>query len=79
MTGLATKVAEAALKAAGVRVTVCVEHSDPAPSIVQLAAETGCDHIVMGTRSLGSLARMVAGSVATKFLHIADVPVTLVK
>jgi len=75
----ATAAAETALKAAGVPVTVCVEHGDPAAAIVRLAAETDCDHIVMGTRGLGSLAGLVMGSVATKVLHLAHVPVTLVK
>jgi nucleotide-binding universal stress UspA family protein len=75
----ATAAAEAALEVAGVPVTVCVEHGDPAHAIARLAKETDCDHIVMGTRGLGSLAGLVMGSVATKVLQLAHVPVTLVK
>ncbi len=41
--------------------------------------EQGCDHIVMGTRGLSAVSGMVLGSVATKVIHLADAPVTLVK
>jgi nucleotide-binding universal stress UspA family protein len=33
----------------------------------------------MGTRGMGSVSNMLLGSVATKVIHLADVPVTLVK
>lgn len=67
------------LEAAQLPVTVRIEHGEPAQTIVRVAEETGCDHIVMGTRGLGSLAGLMLGSVATKVLHLAHVPVTLVK
>ncbi|MCE9642399.1 MAG: universal stress protein, partial [Betaproteobacteria bacterium] len=35
--------------------------------------------IVMGTRGAGAVANMVLGSVATKVLHLVEVPVLLVK
>ncbi|MFN0302201.1 MAG: universal stress protein, partial [Burkholderiales bacterium] len=35
--------------------------------------------VVMGTRGLGSVSGLVLGSVATKIIHLVDVPVTLVK
>ena len=35
--------------------------------------------VVMGTRGLGSVSGLVLGSVATKVIHLVDVPVTLVK
>jgi len=43
------------------------------------AKEQRCDHIVMGTRGLSAISGMVLGSVATKVIHLTDVPVTLVK
>lgn len=67
------------LEAAGVAVALRVEHGDPADAVVKVAAETACDHVVMGTRGLGSLAGLVMGSVATKVLHLTHLPVTLVK
>jgi len=48
-------------------------------TIADYAKEQRCDHIVMGSRGLGSVSGMVLGSVATKVIHLAEVPVTLVK
>ncbi len=48
-------------------------------TIAAYAKEQGCDHIIMGTRGLGAVTGMVLGSVATKVIHLADAPVTLVK
>lgn len=52
---------------------------EPAETIVRRAAELGSDSIVMGTRGLGRVANIVLGSVAFKVVHLAAVPVTLVK
>lgn len=71
--------ARAILKAAGV---ACSEHmvqGEAAPTIARLAKELGCDQIVMGTRGQSALGGLLMGSVATKVLHLAEVPVTLVK
>ena len=43
------------------------------------AENENCELICMGTRGLNSVANMVMGSVATKVLHRATVPVLLVK
>jgi nucleotide-binding universal stress UspA family protein len=37
------------------------------------------DQIIMGTRGAGAVANMLMGSVASKVLHLVDVPVLLVK
>jgi nucleotide-binding universal stress UspA family protein len=50
-----------------------------AKTINSLARATRADHIVMGTRGLGALRNLVLGSVATKVVHLATIPVTLVK
>ena len=47
--------------------------------ISQYARDRGCDYIIMGTRGLGSVSNLVLGSVATKVIHLAQVPVLLVK
>jgi nucleotide-binding universal stress UspA family protein len=48
-------------------------------SIVSCAETLGCDGIVMGTRGMGAIGNLVAGSVATKVIHLTKLPVTLVK
>jgi nucleotide-binding universal stress UspA family protein len=47
--------------------------------ITDVTKETGADQIVMGTRGLGSIQSLVLGSVATKVVHLTNIPVTLVK
>jgi nucleotide-binding universal stress UspA family protein len=71
--------AKAALQAAGVPHTTEVLTGPVAPTIAKRADELGCDGIVMGTRGRGALGSLIMGSVATKILHYANVPVTLVK
>ncbi len=50
-----------------------------AETIDRIARETDADQIVMGTRGLGKLGRIILGSVATEVTRLASVPVTLVK
>jgi len=52
---------------------------DEAETIVKYATEKNCDQIVMGTRGLGSVSNLLLGSVATKVIHLAEMPVVLVK
>jgi nucleotide-binding universal stress UspA family protein len=52
---------------------------DPAEIIASFAHRTQCREIVMGTRGLGRVRGLLLGSVATKVIHLAAVPVTLVK
>jgi nucleotide-binding universal stress UspA family protein len=52
---------------------------NPPEVIADFTKELKCDAIIMGTRGLGSISGMVLGSVATKVLHLVDVPVTIVK
>jgi nucleotide-binding universal stress UspA family protein len=50
-----------------------------AATIDRLAREEHVAHIIMGTRGLGGVRGLLLGSVTTQLLHLADVPVTLVK
>ncbi len=50
-----------------------------AEMICEFASDNKVELICMGTRGLGSAAGFVMGSVATKVLHNAKVPVLLVK
>jgi nucleotide-binding universal stress UspA family protein len=64
---------------AGLPARSFVEFGDPAPVIARFAAQYHCDQIVMGTRGLGRVRRLLLGSTANKVLHLAKVPVLLVK
>jgi nucleotide-binding universal stress UspA family protein len=56
---------------------MCV--GDMGETIARCARERGCGLIAMGTRGMGSVAKLLLGSVATKVISLADVPVLLVK
>jgi len=58
---------------------ICLETGDVAESILKAARKNRCAEIVMGSRGLGRLKRLVLGSVATKIIHAAPMPVTVVK
>jgi nucleotide-binding universal stress UspA family protein len=64
---------------AGIASRLQVLSGDAAPVIVSAARELGCDLIVMGTRGLGAVAGLALGSVAARVIHLAEVPVTVVK
>jgi len=67
------------LDAANVKYHYHVGVGDEAETIVKYAKEKGCDQIFMGTRGMGSVSNLLLGSVATKVIHLAEVPVVLVK
>ena len=71
----ATKV----LDAAGRAYRTLVFIGDPASTIARAADAEGVDAIVMGTRGMGALGNLALGSTATKVVHLAHAPVTLVK
>ncbi len=50
-----------------------------AKAIAEVAREEGVNQIVMGTRGLGGIQGLLLGSVATQVIHLAEVPVTLIK
>jgi len=52
---------------------------DAAQTICRRADELRCDGIIMGTRGMSSIGNLIMGSVATKVIHLAKMPVTLVK
>lgn len=68
-----------AAEAAGVPFTTEILIGDIPKSIAHCADERGCDGVIMGTRGMGAIGNLVMGSIATKVIHLAHVPVTLVK
>lgn len=67
------------LERAGVPYKTHVLIGDPAESITKLGKRGGFDKIIMSTHGRGAIAGLLMGSVATKVLHLSDLPVTLVK
>ena len=67
------------LEAAGVAHSREILEGSIAHAIARRADELGCDGIVMGTRGMTALGGLLMGSVATRVIHLANVPVTLVK
>ena len=49
-----------------------------AETIVSVAGEAHADLIYMGTRGMSALANMALGSIATRVLHVAHIPVVLI-
>lgn len=50
-----------------------------AESIAAFAKERHCHLIVIGTRGLGTVMNLIMGSVTTKVIQLAELPVVLVK
>src|SRR5690606_22058427 len=75
----ALKPAEEMLEQAGVPYTTSHLVGNVPECIAKYVKSKGCEQVVMGTRGLGAVHGMLLGSVATKVLHLVDVPVTLVK
>jgi nucleotide-binding universal stress UspA family protein len=62
----------------GVRVSHRLEEGNPEVMIVRVAADLGCDLIVMGTHGRTGLPRLLMGSVAEHVLRCASCPVMTV-
>jgi nucleotide-binding universal stress UspA family protein len=73
------KSARARLAAAGVHCESHIAVGDPADVIVQYAREKKSDQIVIGARGAGAVSSLLLGSVATKVIHLAALPVLVVK
>lgn len=71
--------ATARLKEAAVPFTAEARLGPVADMIIKRANEVSCDGIVMGTHGRTAIGSLVMGSVATRVVHLAKSPVTLVK
>ena len=66
-------------KGAGIEFKPIARAGLTAKTIAQVAREESVGQIVMGTRGLGGVQGLLLGSVATQVIHLAEVPVTLIK
>lgn len=67
------------LDAAKLTYTYHISIGTPAEAIVQYAQEQKVDLIAMGARGQDTLSALLLGSVVNKVLHLASMPVLLVK
>jgi len=75
----ACRTAASMLQNAGVEFIQHTRTGAPAENIVFCAKTLLCDSIIMGTHGAGFVAGVLLGSVASKVVHLTEVPVTLVK
>lgn len=67
------------LKSKGIEASTEIMVGPVAETITDYAKTKGCDLIIMGTRGMGAVSNLVMGSVATKVVSLAEMPVMLVK
>jgi nucleotide-binding universal stress UspA family protein len=67
------------LEAAGVPCQIHLFVGEAAEVVARFASQEACDEIVVGTRGLSGFTGMLMGSIAAKIVHLATIPVILVK
>lgn len=77
--GRILKPAREMLDSAGVPYQCRSRIGTPANEIIKHAQECGCAGIVMGSRGMSPMVGLMVGSVATRVIAHAEVPVTVVK
>lgn len=78
----AKKVVKAAcymLDKAGLKHSKHIAIGSVSSTIINYAKDNACDSIIIGTRGMSAFGSWVLGSIANQVVHLADVPVTLVK
>lgn len=75
----ALKAARERLDASGVAYRHHISVGDPAETIGRFVKESGITEVIMGTRGMGAVSNLLMGSVASKVIHLVNVPVTLIK
>jgi len=63
----------------GVEHSSIIRHGDPGVEIVKAAEENKADLIVVGSRGLSTLRRLILGSVSRKVINKSKIPVLVVK
>ena len=59
--------------------TVKIEHPYPHETIIETATSRGCDLIVMGSRGLGGIRKLLLGSTTDRVVHHASIPVLTIR
>lgn len=72
-------IARDVMQRAGVPCFGHVKIGDIATTITDFAVREKMDEIVMGTRGMSTFRNLMLGSIASKVIHLAAMPVTLVK
>lgn len=67
------------LESSGLPHTLHIGIGAAAETIVTYSRQHHCEQIIMGTRGHGAVSGIFLGSVAHKVIHLAEVPITLVK
>ncbi|MEM2925302.1 MAG: universal stress protein [Methanocellales archaeon] len=67
------------LKARGLKAKGKMVFGDVASEILKACEEEGCDLIVVGSKGLGKVDRFLIGSIASKVIEHAKVPVLVVR
>jgi nucleotide-binding universal stress UspA family protein len=75
----ALKDATGKCEGASIAFTTLTRTGQVAETILQVARAEDVKHIVMGTRGLGGIQGLLLGSVSTQVIHLAEVPITLIK
>lgn len=71
--------ARKALDAAGLKYVYHISVGEAGEVIAHFVKDKNIEQVMMGTRGAGAVANILLGSVATKVLHLVEVPVLLVK
>ncbi len=58
---------------------IIVQRGDPADKIIEISESRDCDIIVMGTRGLGLLGKLMLGSTVQKTIQRSKIPVLVVR
>ena len=75
----ASAMARTTLTAAGIPWCLHVSMGDSAERIVEVAKQSGCRGIVIGSRGLGAAKNLLIGSVAYKVIHLSPISVLVAR
>ncbi|MFN7130736.1 MAG: universal stress protein [Myxococcales bacterium] len=69
---------EKALEGRGVALRTQIRSGDPASALAELAEQEQADLVVVGSRGLGAVKRMLLGSTSNRLVHVSQRPVLVV-